>query len=62
VALTGEGGGALADVADFLFAVPSRFTPLIKQAHLCLYHYLCGEIESGLFAATPRECAAVGSR
>lgn len=45
VALTGEGGGRLAPVSDYLFAVPSRSTPLIQQAHLCLYHYLCECIE-----------------
>ena len=54
VALTGEGGGALAPLSDFLFAVPSRATPLIQQVHLCLYHYFCGEIERQL-AGTDRE-------
>src|ERR1017187_926515 len=48
VALTGEGGGALAPLSDFLFAVPSGSTPLIQQVHLCLYHYFCGEIERQL--------------
>jgi len=50
VALTGEGGGRLASFTDFLFAVPSRSTPLIQQAHLCLYHYLCQEVERDLVA------------
>ena len=45
IALTGEGGGKLAPLADILLAVPSRSTPLIQQAHLCVYHYLCAEIE-----------------
>lgn len=54
VALTGEGGGSLAALSDFLFAVPSRSTPLIQQVHLCLYHYFCGEIERQL-AAPARE-------
>jgi D-sedoheptulose 7-phosphate isomerase len=45
IALTGEGGGLLAPLSDYLFAVPSRSTPLIQQAHLCLYHYLCQQIE-----------------
>ncbi len=49
VALTGEGGGALAKHADVLLAVPSTSTPLIQQAHLCLYHYLCAEIEARCF-------------
>jgi D-sedoheptulose 7-phosphate isomerase len=56
VALTGEGGGALAPLSDFLFAVPSGSTPLIQQVHLCLYHYFCGEIERQLAgsASEPR--------
>jgi len=48
VALTGEGGGRLAGLSDVLLAVPSRHTPLIQQAHICLYHYLCEEIEARL--------------
>lgn len=45
VALTGEGGGALAPLSDCLLAVPSRSTPLIQQVHVCIYHYLCQRIE-----------------
>ena len=48
IALTGAGGGALAPLADYLFAVPSRSTPLIQQVHLCLYHYLCEHVERRL--------------
>jgi D-sedoheptulose 7-phosphate isomerase len=48
IALTGEGGGKLATLADYLFAVPSQSTPLIQQVHLCLYHYFCVAIEHGL--------------
>ena len=50
ISLTGEGGGKLAPLSDFLFAVPSRRTPLIQQAHLCLYHYLCEHVERRLAA------------
>jgi D-sedoheptulose 7-phosphate isomerase len=45
IALTGEGGGKLAALSDYLFAVPSRSTPLIQQVHICLYHYFCQSIE-----------------
>ncbi len=48
VALTGEAQGPLTPLADHLLAVPSRHTPLIQQAHLCLYHYLCMKIEERL--------------
>jgi D-sedoheptulose 7-phosphate isomerase len=60
VALTGEGGGALAGRSDFLFAVPSRSTPLIQQVHICLYHYLCEAIEATLAVAAPDASAVVG--
>jgi D-sedoheptulose 7-phosphate isomerase len=50
IAMTGEGGGAMAPLADYLLAVPSRSTPLIQQVHLCLYHYLCATIECRMSA------------
>lgn len=59
IALTGEGGGKLARHADILIDVPSRSTPLIQQAHLCLYHYVCEQVEAAL-ADTGTAQAAVG--
>jgi D-sedoheptulose 7-phosphate isomerase len=53
VALTGEGGGALAALSDYLFAVPSMRTPLIQQVHLCIYHHLCERIERAIVDVTP---------
>jgi D-sedoheptulose 7-phosphate isomerase len=53
IALTGEGGAALAPLADHLLAVPSLRTPLIQQAHLCLYHYLCMQIEERMMELQP---------
>lgn len=46
IALTGQGGGDLAALVDILLDVPSRATPLIQQAHLCIYHHLCAEVEA----------------
>ena len=48
IALTGEGGGKLAALSDILLAAPSRHTPLIQQVHICLYHYLCEQVEARL--------------
>ena len=45
IALTGEGGGKLATVADILIEVPSRSTPRIQELHLPIYHYLCEQVE-----------------
>jgi D-sedoheptulose 7-phosphate isomerase len=50
IALTGEGGGKLAALSDILLAAPSRRTPLIQQVHICLYHFLCEQIEARLAA------------
>ncbi len=49
IALTGQGGGKLAPLSDHLLAVPSRITPMIQQVHICLYHYICEQIEARLF-------------
>ncbi|WP_026784099.1 D-sedoheptulose-7-phosphate isomerase [Pleomorphomonas koreensis] len=51
IALTGEGGGKLKPLSDVLLDVPSRFTPVIQQGHLCLYHYICGAVEDRLAGA-----------
>jgi len=45
VALTGEGGGRLADISDHLLDVPSTSTPRIQEVHLILLHLLAEEIE-----------------
>lgn len=50
VAMTGEGGGRLRVLSDLLIDVPSRHTPLIQQAHICLYHYICEHVEIRLAA------------
>ena len=48
IGLTGKGGGHLAPMVDILLDVPSTETPLIQQAHMCLIHYLCAEVEARL--------------
>lgn len=45
IAFTGMGGGKLAGLSDILLDVPSRSTPLIQQAHICLYHFICEQVE-----------------
>lgn len=50
IGLTGEGGGRMAEHSDALIAVPSKSTPLIQQVHICLYHYLCEQVEARVFA------------
>jgi D-sedoheptulose 7-phosphate isomerase len=45
VAFTGEGGGKLGPLADHLFAVASRETARIQEAHILAGHMLCDWIE-----------------
>ena len=45
VAFTGQGGGKSAAVADHLFAVESRETARIQEAHILAGHMLCDWIE-----------------
>lgn len=48
IALTGRGGGRLADLADVLLAAPSTDTPRIQEIHIALYHFLCARVEEGI--------------
>jgi len=48
VALTGEGGGALAPLADHLIAVPSRETQRIQEVHGMVVHVLCEIVEDAV--------------
>jgi D-sedoheptulose 7-phosphate isomerase len=45
VAFTGAGGGKMAGLADHLFAVGSRVTARIQEAHILAGHMLCDWIE-----------------
>ncbi|MGA2886529.1 MAG: D-sedoheptulose 7-phosphate isomerase [Terracidiphilus sp.] len=45
VAFTGAGGGKMAVLADYLFAVASRETARIQEAHMLAGHMLCDWIE-----------------
>lgn len=48
VALTGEGGGKMKDLAELCIAVPSRETNHIQEMHIAVGHILCGLVEKEL--------------
>ena len=48
VALTGEGGGSLAENSDILLAVPSKVTARIQEMHILLGHLMCEALEQQL--------------
>ena len=51
VAFTGEGGGRMGALADHLFAVSSRDTARIQEAHILAGHMLCDWLELDWVAA-----------
>ncbi|MFO7768452.1 MAG: SIS domain-containing protein [bacterium] len=51
VALTGEGGGRMAQSAEVCVSVPSRDTDLIQEKHLVLLHILAETAERSLTSA-----------
>lgn len=46
VALTGEGGGRLAPLADVAIRVPSTSTARIQEVHLLVIHLVCERIDA----------------
>jgi D-sedoheptulose 7-phosphate isomerase len=49
IGFTGETGGKMAEVSDFLINVPSTDTPRIQESHIMIGHILCEIIEAELF-------------
>jgi len=49
VGLTGETGGKLAGLSDFIIRVPSSDTPRIQESHILIGHIICELIERNLF-------------
>jgi len=49
LALTGEGGGKLAELATVAVQVPSTSTPKVQELHLPVYHAWCAMLEAHFF-------------
>jgi D-sedoheptulose 7-phosphate isomerase len=49
VGLTGETGGRLLDLSDFIINVPSQDTARIQESHIMIGHIICDQVESTLF-------------
>lgn len=49
LALTGEMGGILKEMADITICAPSTETYKIQEYHLPIYHYLCAKVEEEFF-------------
>jgi len=51
IGFTGNRGGPMLELCDYVFAVPSADTPKIQEGHLVLGHILCGLVERAIFKA-----------
>jgi len=49
IGLTGNKGGRMVELCDYLLDVPSAETPKIQEGHLGLGHIICGIIENVIF-------------
>ena len=49
IGFTGETGGKLKPLSDFLFNIPSTDTPRIQEAHILLGHIVCELVERDFF-------------
>ena len=49
IAMTGNDGGNIKDVADISIRVPFNETYLIQEEHIAIYHAICLDIENNLF-------------
>ncbi|MEO6330853.1 MAG: D-sedoheptulose 7-phosphate isomerase [Ginsengibacter sp.] len=52
IAFTGESGGRLKNISDFLINIPSTDTPRIQESHILLGHIICQLVEEIYFAET----------
>ena len=50
VGLTGETGGAMKPLSDYLFNVPSIITPRIQESHILIGHIICELVEKEYFS------------
>jgi D-sedoheptulose 7-phosphate isomerase len=49
VGFTGETGGKMKELSDYLFNVPSKDTPRIQESHIMIGHIICELVEDKLF-------------
>jgi D-sedoheptulose 7-phosphate isomerase len=49
VGLTGDSGGIMKEMSDFLLNVPSSDTPRIQESHIMLGHIICQLVEEKYF-------------
>jgi D-sedoheptulose 7-phosphate isomerase len=49
IALTGQSGGSLLSLSDYIVKIPSQTVPRIQEIHLLIGHIICEKVEHSLF-------------
>jgi D-sedoheptulose 7-phosphate isomerase len=49
IGFTGEKGGKMKEISDYLINVPSNDTPRIQESHILVGHIICELVESNIF-------------
>lgn len=50
IAFTGETGGKMKDMVDYLINIPSKDTPRIQESHIMIGHIICQLVEEKYFS------------
>lgn len=50
IGLTGDSGGAMAELCDLCIRVPSTVTARIQETHILVGHVFCAAVENALFS------------
>ena len=48
--MTGDGGGKMKNLSDYLIDIPSYDTPRIQESHIMVGHIICQLVEEKLFS------------
>jgi D-sedoheptulose 7-phosphate isomerase len=49
IGFTGDNGGKMKDLGDYLINVPSNDTPRIQESHILVGHIICELVEANIF-------------
>ncbi len=55
IGMTGESGGKMKEISNYLIRVPSKDTPRIQESHILIGHIVCELIEERLFGSEKME-------
>lgn len=51
IGFTGNSGGSMKELSDYLIAIPSKDTPRIQESHILIGHIICQLVEEKYFVS-----------